>query len=59
MTWSWCSSPTAGRVVWDFVSPRRFKGGQTVVRVPRALRLPPDYFTESFTKLLDAPKQSE
>lgn len=41
-----------GRVVWDYISPRRHRGGDTVVRVPRAFRLPHGYFTSSFRERL-------
>jgi hypothetical protein len=41
-----------GQVVWDYVNPRLFKGGQTVVRVPRGQRVPIDYFNESFRQRL-------
>jgi hypothetical protein len=41
-----------GQVVWDYVNPRLFKGGQMVVRVPRGQRVPTDYFNGSFRQRL-------
>jgi hypothetical protein len=41
-----------GRVVWEYLNPRRIRDGKTIVRIPRAYRVPYDYFTGEFGKEL-------
>jgi len=37
-----------GRVVWEYVNPRRINDGRTIVRFTRAYRVPYDYFQGDF-----------
>ena len=37
-----------GRTVWEYINPRRISGGQTIVRLPRAYRVPRSYFKGRF-----------
>jgi len=42
-----------GRVVWEYWNPRTTDGGDSVVRITRAFRLPYDYFEGAFAEHLD------
>jgi hypothetical protein len=41
-----------GRVVWEYMNPRRIKDGRTIVRFARAYRVPYDYFEGDFGEAL-------
>lgn len=43
-----------GRVVWEYVNPRRINDGRTIVRFTRAYRVPYDYFGDRFGATLSA-----
>lgn len=38
----------AGRVVWEYLNPRTISHDRVIVRIPRAFRVPYDYFTGPF-----------
>jgi hypothetical protein len=46
-----------GRIVWEYLNPSRLDGGRTIVRIPRAFRLPYDYFTGEFGEELAARRE--
>lgn len=48
-----------GRVMWEYVNPRRINEGRTVVRLARAYRVPREYFKGSFGEALAALRGSE
>jgi hypothetical protein len=46
-----------GGIVWEYLNPSRLDGGRTIVRIPRAFRLPYDYFTGEFGEQLSARRE--
>ena len=41
-----------GRVVWEYLNPRRLEDGDVIARVQRAFRIDSDYFTDEFAETL-------
>jgi hypothetical protein len=41
-----------GRIVWEYLNPRRTDDGKTIVRLTRAYRVPYDYFQGAFADYL-------
>ncbi len=41
-----------GRIVWDYLNPRTVSHERLIARIPRAFRVPYDYFTGSFGERL-------